>query len=283
MQNALDSAGVSLEELQDQARRSRFSPARLVRRVVYRRPPLSRLKDLARLFAADINELLNGTVTDGIRLSTAVHRPDLVIIGRSISKGQLAGGLIPLTLGRRAPGAYLRVNLTLEMDDPGTYLAGAKSSVAVYDDEGGRHMLCHYDYEREPAHVYPDPHFQVEGNSEALRLIAERRPLAASSLREVHFPVGGRRFRPTLEDVIEMLVAEGIAEPRDGWKDVIAVHREAWCETQLKAAVRRWPEWAAECLSLDPPIGFGGRVGVGGCGGETSGSESRPCQGALSW
>jgi hypothetical protein len=48
--------------------------------------------------------------------------------------------------------------------------------------------------------------------------------------------------------VIEMLVAEGIAESRNGWKDVIAVHREAWREMQLKAAVRWWPDWAAECL-----------------------------------
>jgi hypothetical protein len=192
---------------------------------------------------------LNGTVTDGIRLGTAVHRPDLVIIGRNISKERLAGELIPLRLGRKAPGAYLRVNLTLEMDDPGTYLAVARSSIAIYADEDGRHMLCHYDYEREPTHGYPDPHFQVEGDSQALRGIAERRPLAASSLREVHFPVGGRRFRPTLEDVIEMLVAEGIAEPRDGWKDVVTVHREAWREKQLKAAVRKWPHWAAECLT----------------------------------
>ena len=60
----------------------------------------------------------------------------------------MAGGLIPLTLGRKAPDAYLRVNLTLEMDDLGTYLAVAKSSVAVYADESGRHMLCHHDYER---------------------------------------------------------------------------------------------------------------------------------------
>jgi hypothetical protein len=30
--------------------------------------------------------------------------------------------------------------------------------------------------------------------------------------------VGGRRYRPALEDVIEFLIVENLARPRAGWK-----------------------------------------------------------------
>ncbi len=110
--------------------------------------------------------------------------------------------------------------------------------------------MCHYDFETKPLNVYPKAHVQVSGTSPALDQLRTKRPdMEAHKLGELHFPVGGRRFRPTLEDVIEMLIVEGIADARPDWESVIAEHRKRWREIQLRAAVRRWPEWAAAALT----------------------------------
>jgi hypothetical protein len=37
--------------------------------------------------------------------------------------------------------------------------------------------------------------------------------------------MAGRRYRPTLEDFIEFLVLEGLAEARSGWRDVLDAGR----------------------------------------------------------
>ncbi len=51
--------------------------------------------------------------------------------------------------------------------------------------------------------------------------------------------MGGRRFRPILEDVIEFLIVEQLAKPRDdGWKDVLDQEREEYYRIQLQAAIR---------------------------------------------
>jgi hypothetical protein len=93
---------------------------------------------------------------------------------------------------------------------------------------------------------YPEAHLQVNGAS---------KPLAEWSgtpntreLSRLHLPVGGRRFRPALEDVIEFLITEKLAEPRAGWREVLDQRRREWERIQLKAAVRNDLLAASEVL-----------------------------------
>jgi hypothetical protein len=134
------------------------------------------------------------------------------------------------------------------MDAEGTYLTVNKSQVGLYASADLDSMIFHYDYNREPANQYPSAHFQVAGQSEPLATVIERSASASKSLRDLHFPVGGRRFRPTIEDVVEFLVIEELADAHSGWHTAVEERREAWRKIQLKAAVRRYPEWAAETL-----------------------------------
>jgi hypothetical protein len=172
---------------------------------------LRRLEQLTREFVGDINDLLNHTVTHGVRLSSILHSEDSCVAGLGIGKTQLKPGIFRVTPSRRNPTVYMRVGYILELDQVEEFLTVTKSGFSVYADEAGEHTLFHYDYEREPANDYPNPHVQVEGQSDALDQICGRVPAATSALRDLHFPVGGRRFRPTLEDVIELLVAEHLA------------------------------------------------------------------------
>lgn len=58
------------------------------------------------------------------------------------------------------------------------------------------------------------------------------------------FPVGGDRFRPCIEDVLEMLVVEFNITRKQTWKRAINDGRRRWHELQLSAAIRDNPERA---------------------------------------
>src|SRR5690242_21769004 len=65
---------------------------------------------------------------------------------------------------------------------------------------------------------------------------------------DLHFPLGGHRFRPCLEDVLEMLLDElGVDCPRDV-RRVLAEGRERWRLKQVAASATDSPETAARVL-----------------------------------
>ena len=79
-------------------------------------------------------------------------------------------------------------------------------------------------------------------------------------LADLHFPVGGHRFRPCLEDVIEMLWIEFGIDVKQTAKAAINEGRETWRSMQAKAAVADDPSSAVDELralgfTVVPPDG----------------------------
>lgn len=64
----------------------------------------------------------------------------------------------------------------------------------------------------------------------------------------MHFPVGGPRFRPCLEDILAMTHEEFGIDTARGWQKVVNEGRERWRLIQLTSAVRDCPEEAARVL-----------------------------------
>ncbi|KJL37751.1 hypothetical protein RS81_03509 [Microbacterium terrae] len=102
--------------------------------------------------------------------------------------------------------------------------------------------------------------------------MANNLPKAAQphSLAELHFPVGGERFRPSVEDVVEFLIRQCGVDHVSGWEEHIYEGRELWRRMQFRAVVRDLPAEAAEILRSDgwtiaAPDGFSD---------ESSGSET---------
>jgi hypothetical protein len=90
---------------------------------------------------------------------------------------------------------------------------------------------------------------QINGVSAELTDALATTGQAPRPLEAFHVPVGGRRFRPTLEDFIEFLHMERLLPTlHSEWRDVIAETRGPWLELQLRAAVRNRPEVAGEQL-----------------------------------
>ena len=176
--------------------------------------PPADLAARARELAQEVTKLLGATVTDGVTFSAVIgRRSDTLVLGRGVTKTNLHPRAVPLTLGRRDPSAWLWVAFILGPDPEGEYLTVLESGFALYVDSDRERMMPHYDYEREPAHSNPPAHVQLHGTADDLSALSERRSGQRRELEDFHFPVCGCRYRPSIEDVVELLVTEDLADP----------------------------------------------------------------------
>jgi hypothetical protein len=203
------------------------------------------LEHEARRFAAQVSELLNGTITTGVKLSAVLHPDGTCWVGRGVTRRNFELQSIPISIRQRKPRCFLMVAYVLQWDPEGTFLAVRKSNYGLHLDGSLRVTLLHYDYERSPGNDYPAAHLQVIGQSDGFDSLSN----CTKELGRFHFPVGGRRFRPTLEDLIEFLVVEGLVDSYANWRTVLLEHRGRWERLQLQAAVRRDSEAAADALT----------------------------------
>ena len=163
---------------------------------------------------------------------------------------------IGLTLGPPAR-LYLDLSFRLSMDDENTWLTVVSSFVGLLvsvpsagANDPELHELLHYDYERSKA-LYTSAHLQVSATSDAW--VHALGP-SGRALERLHLPVGGVRFRPTLEDVIELVGDHELVQTRPNWKQAVDEGREKFWGNQLRAAIRRRPDIAREVLETLPLI-----------------------------
>ena len=211
--------------------------------------PRTELQAQAGHFAQQLTELLNGTITDGIRVKSVLDNDgQLGWVGYRITQSQpFPGEPMPIGLGSRKPRCWLYVQHTLRQNDEG-FLTVHQSTVALHlSSDPDSDCLFHYDYNREPATDYPEVHVQVPGTSTALEVLSQRFG-QQWELGQLHFPVGARRFRPCLEDVVEFLIVEQFAEGRGGWLRTLNRSRAGFHRIQLAAAVRGDPQTAQDTI-----------------------------------
>src|SRR5215472_16483155 len=124
------------------------------------------LRGRADEFAGELSELLNNTVTDGVRITAVTdRRGQRALIGYGISPQNLAEPkMIPLAV-KKAPRLYLGMLFRMGPDDAGQYPMVHSSVIYLSPDANGMRVLLHYDYEREKDD-YPEAHLQVCATSE---------------------------------------------------------------------------------------------------------------------
>ncbi len=208
------------------------------------------LEKQARHFADDISDLLNRTVTDGIRVSSLKTADGYGIIGVGVSKNRSTSLPIPITPAKKDAVVFLYLLHSYEPDPEGVYLTMTQSTMSLYtspsmeDDQ----LIVGIDYARNPGNQFPGAHLHVAGLRDDLDAVYLGDERKTRKLRDLHIPVGGKRFRPSLEDLVEFMVTEEMVDPRPDWKQVVKEHRARWEAIQLKAAVRRNQEDAAAAL-----------------------------------
>lgn len=147
-------------------------------------------------------------------------------------------------------------------DHQATYLAVKKAAFKVAPIKGA--PLFRYEYIDDMQPTLPGAHLHVHAHRDeflfalfrgghgkpatrAKAVLGTKR--AEPQLSDVHFPLGGSRMRPCLEDVLQMLHEEFGIDVEPGFQNVLDTGRARWRRRQLGAAVRDAPAEAARVLS----------------------------------
>jgi hypothetical protein len=168
-------------------------------------------------------------------------------LGYQVTKENLVGTPIPLTVSTADPSSYLWLGQTLMVEEETNHLVTRSARVALCLDPEGEVQLFRYDYNREPGNDYPSAHLQMYGLAERWPDFCRERGFAEPTER-LHFPVGGKRFRPSLEDIVEFLIVEGLVNSHPGWRAGLAESRPRWEAVQVMASVRAQPGHAMKQL-----------------------------------
>lgn len=232
--------------------------------------PADRLLALAESFAREVTERIDQIVPFDGRLSALAAGTDTSgrVSVAVLDPATLREQSIVLNVGGK-PRLRLFVKFNCCWDRGQDYLAVDASWFHVrLGDRDKDEPLFRYEYLRRPTKMIPAAHLQVHAHRDEFlyMLVAggEGRPRVRQKTGEVprlsvfHFPLGGHRFRPCLEDVLHALILEFGVDRRPAWRRAVEDGREQWRRLQLKAAVRDAPEDAAAVLAdmgwkLEPP------------------------------
>ncbi|WP_295627423.1 hypothetical protein [uncultured Corynebacterium sp.] len=107
-----------------------------------------------------------------------------------------------------------------------------------------------FEYERDKSNV-PAAHIHVHGVGGLLSpglMKNGKKGSPNGDWQNLHLPVGGHRFRPSLEDFLYFVIDECGFRGRAGWENTLLESRESWLDKQCSAATRDAPDVAAEAL-----------------------------------
>lgn len=225
-----------------------------------RRVSASSLQEQANDFAASISRVVSAfTGVEHPFVATALE--DRVTV-RYAPARQAGGAGIPLKV---EGDLLLTLNVTFDCtwDSKQHYLAVEKSDVAVYPlARITKEPLFRYEFARSMTPGVPCSHLQVHAHRDSFTHLlghaGERSRRAKRRVRrdleqipavsEFHFPLGGPRFRPALEDILEVLHEEFGLDIGASWSVVRDEARAEWRRRQVGTAVRDAPEEAVRVL-----------------------------------
>jgi hypothetical protein len=214
------------------------------------------LKNEAHAFASKLKSLLRNTVCSGVEIDVALSEQRYVVVAPGpIPKNKHLSRAGFFCVDKQARGntysntpLWLRVFFIVEMDDENEYMAIGSSTFAlcVNVDTGLCPVRVEYDRHKESK---PQAHVQIHGSSSSLGYAFAISGQTIRELDTLHIPLGGRRFRPSVEDFIEFLVQERlISGLSQAGKKALEAGRQEWEQRQAMATARRFPDEAAAQL-----------------------------------
>ena len=218
-------------------------------------------------FALELSTTLRGVLTSAV--------PEFAIEASPARQGDQTRLLVqpsdkaPISLTIDGEEALALVcEFTCIWDHRETYLKVTSSKLHVTQVDGGA-PLFRYEFTERAGKDNPVAHLHVHAHRDEILYAllrgphrrARKRADAAKSgdartpprLSNIHFPLGGARMRPCLEDVLEMLMYEFGIDVHGDARSVIAEGRARWRRHQTAAAVRDAP---AEAVRVLRALGF---------------------------
>lgn len=210
-------------------------------------------------FTTNLTDLIQGCIIDAPRLVVVNANNDLQrrIGPEPFEPGHGSGagfGFVPLMREcdeKDQPRLMLKIEFRVSLDHQSEHLAVQQSTFGLWvrpDPDRGPRPVFRIEYDRD-ASSKPPAHIHLHAESVELGWIYGTEGLPLPRMHEIHFPVGGRRFRPTVEEFLGFLNREKLfTNWRPGWNEVLSESFEAWNKRQTQATVRNHPEIAIEQL-----------------------------------
>lgn len=187
----------------------------------------------AERFADDIADLLERTVSDQPPVRALAVGGRVLVAPFAEDGDQRAD--IPLGV-RGKHRIDLRFDFRCSWDFARKFLAVESSRFALKLPHLGE-PLIRFDYLS--SHTWSPAHVQVHAESSALGYLhAFTGTMKPPKVQALHIPVGGRRLRPSLEDVIDFAIHDLAVDAKSGASDRIAEGRSRWKRLQVNAAIR---------------------------------------------
>lgn len=214
-------------------------------------------------FVGRLNAVLVGAIDTPARFEATDSRDNERAFVRPVERhGDLAGGLALLRAADPSgtPALFLNAHYAVEMDPTGIRLRVATSMVGLWADvTGGRKRprpIVRVEYDRSQlGRGHAAAHVHLHANSPELAWMYGSAGRPAPDLHALHFPVGGRRFRPTLEEFLLFLDRENLFDDwKEGWKPRLIRSLEAWERRQARATARQFP---GEAIGALEALGYG--------------------------
>lgn len=216
---------------------------------------MSGLEEQAQHFAEELTETVRKTVgvCDPFRAQSLSDGSRFVVEQKERHGVSLRVNGTPLL--------SLKIKFDCCLDDQNKYLAIEQSTIKVYAGaKAAGEPLFRYEYERFPVGKIPAAHIHFHAHRDAFTAAMVRAGKATRrgskranttevpKMSELHFPVGGHRFRPSLEDILEMLIEEFGISHEDDFRVALRAGRKHWRRKQVRAVVRDDPYSAIEAL-----------------------------------
>lgn len=180
--------------------------------------------------------------------------------GRNVAIRQTTREGITLCVDR-VPILYLGVSFRCTWSADRSFLAIEESTFDLSTKDSPEPLL-RYDFLRAPSGHIPGAHINVHAHRDEMvfamvaagsqdRALLRQRAMDSGKmprLANLHLPVGGHRFRPSLEDILEFAIAEFGIDCLPTFRTALDDGRARYRRRQLMAAVADDPESAAEEL-----------------------------------
>lgn len=205
------------------------------------------IQEAALTFAQEVQDLLDSVLPRPEDVPPKDRQVQVPFIeGRYSVRVAADHGKIALTKNSVHVG-YLRVTFQCTSDREQTYLAVHKSTFELLGFSD-RQPIARLDFVRD-AHTAPAAHWNIHAERGTLsRLLGRTNPDHAGVLSALHFPVGGARMRPCLEDFLHFLIHEFQIDVFPDALAVLADGRERWRRRQIGTLVRDAPDEAIRVL-----------------------------------
>ena len=181
----------------------------------------------------------------GRRASIASSRTDVSVNGFPLVRA----GEDPLS-----SALLLKARYMVKLAGDREHLQVLSSTVGLWVDvTGGRKShrpLIRLEYDRDTRSFdRPAAHVHLHANSPEMAWVYGSSGRSAPDLHALHFPVGGQRFRPTLEDFLLFLNREDIyKEFRSGWERSVKESLQDWERAQVNKTAQKYPGDTADAL-----------------------------------